>query len=113
MAKLTSHTLNGVDGSHAENITVRLVDSGSGTVLLQSKTDNGGRLAATIEPNAINPAADYDLIIEAGDYWSKHGIDGASVIRQIVLRFSMPDVEGHYHMPVILSPYSYSTWKSA
>jgi 5-hydroxyisourate hydrolase len=111
MAKLTSHTLNGSDGTHASGIAVILRDLGSGTVLLTAEMDAGGRLAADIPADQIDPSATYELVLEAAPYWAARGV--SATVREIALRFAMPDPNGAYHMPVILNPNSYSMWMSA
>ena len=111
MAKLTSHTLNGSDGTHAGGIVVSLRDLGSGAVLLTAEMDAGGRLSAEIAPDRIDPKATYELVFETAPYWAAHGV--TATVQQIALRFAMPDPDGAYHMPVILNPNSYSMWMSA
>lgn len=111
MAKLTSHTLNGSDGTHADGIAVTLRDTATGTVLLTAITDPGGRLAVTVPPDRVDPAATYELIFETGPYWAARGMTAS--VHEIALRFAMPDPEGAYHMPVILNPNSYSMWMSS
>ncbi|NBT33806.1 MAG: hydroxyisourate hydrolase [Rhodobacteraceae bacterium] len=111
MAKLTSHTLNGSDGTHAGGIAVTLRDPGSGTVLLTAEMDAGGRLAANIAAEKIDPFATYELVFETGPYWAARGVTAS--VQEIALRFAMPDPEGAYHMPVILNPNSYSMWISS
>lgn len=111
MARLTSHTLNGSDGTHAGHIGVTLVNTVSGEQMLSSTMDEGGRFAADIPANTIDPAAIYELIFDVRDYWVKRGTSAR--VQEIVLRFTMPDVQGAYHMPVILNPNSYSVWVSS
>jgi 5-hydroxyisourate hydrolase len=110
MAKLTSHTLNGSDGTHAGQIVVTLKDCSTGLVLLSSSMDDGGRLSADIPPEQIDPSTTYELIFDAGPYWLARGVTAR--VKEVALRFTMPDPEGAYHMPVILSPNSYSVWIS-
>mgnify|MGYP001549817829 CR=1 FL=1 len=111
MAKLTSHTLNGSDGTHASGIAVTLRDLVTGEVLLKSEMDAGGRLAADIPAGKIDPSATYELMFETAPYWATRGMK--ATVQEIALRFAMPDPEGAYHMPVILNPNSYSMWMSA
>ena len=113
MAVLSSHTLNGTDGTHAGGIPVVLEGPG-GTVLFRTEMDEGGRLKQEIAPGQIDPQADYHLVFSMADYWAARGPrDRVQVMDQVVLRFRMPDPEGHYHMPVILSPNTYSVWWSS
>jgi 5-hydroxyisourate hydrolase-like protein (transthyretin family) len=109
MAVLTSHTLNGTDGSHANNIKVKLIEIGEETIF-ETEMDSGGRLKQEIDPGKINPLSIYELTFETGQYWLERGYE--QIMDQVVLRFRMPDSEGTYHMPIIINPNSYSAWWS-
>lgn len=111
MAKLTSHTLNGTDGTHAGGIGVTLRNLGTGNTLFTAQMDEGGRLSRDIAAGDIDPAAQYELVFDTGAYWAARGIPAR--VEEIALRFSMPDTSGAYHMPVILNPHSYSMWMSS
>ena len=110
MATLTSHTLNGTDGSHAGAIKVKLIEV-DGQTIFETEIDDGGRLKQEIEPSKINPSSIYELTFETGQYWLERGFE--QIMDQVVLRFKMPDTEGSYHMPIIINPNSYSTWWSS
>ncbi len=112
MAKVSSHTLNGVDGSHAGSIAVRLVNLATGQIVFDTKMDDRGRL--TQEITAPDPAVRYELVFQTGTYWQGRvsNTHGARIIDEIVVRFTMPEPDGHYHIPLILSPHGYSLWSS-
>lgn len=112
MAIITTHTLNSADGTHASGIEVDLKQVGELTVIASSKTDEGGRLVFEIDAKSIDPNGHYEMVFHAGKYWQNNAVDTLNIIREIVLRFEMADVKGKYHMPIILSPYGYSTWKA-
>lgn len=111
MATLTSHTLNGCDGTHAGGIPVTLTNLATRTLMFSAHMDEGGRLSQNIAATTVDPDALYELVLDTGPYWAARNMQ-ASVI-QIALRFTMTDPEGHYHMPVILNPNAYSMWMSA
>jgi len=111
MAILSSHTLNGSNGTHAGDIAVTLTNLTSGAVVLSTAMDDGGRLSQDIPAEHIDPAATYELVFATANYWSAQNIP--ATVTQIALRFAMPDPKGSYHMPVILNPNSYSMWMSA
>ncbi len=112
MAIITSHTLNGVDGSHGGGIGVTLMRMGSDDALVISQSDEGGRLSIEVVPELIDTQAQYELVFQTQNYWRERGITSENIIAEIILRFRIPDTDGRYHMPIIISPYSYSTWKS-
>ena len=111
MATLTSHTLNGSDGTHAGGITVTLRNLESGGGGFTSQMDAGGRLSEQIDTATVDPCATYELVFDTSAYWAAR--DMPASVQQIALRFAMPDPKGAYHMPVILNPNSYSVWCSA
>ncbi len=112
MATVSSHTLNGVDGSHAGGIAVRLVNLTNGETLFDIVMDDAGRLQQDI----VNPdpKATYELVFQTGAYWQGRvePTHGARIMPEIVVRFTMPDPAGRYHIPLILSPHGYSLWSS-
>ena len=114
MSLVSSHTLNGVDGTHAGHIPVRLVHVGSQKVLFETHMDDGGRLSQYIDSSEIDAEGQYELAFDTTAYWQSRNLPRkrAQIMHQIVIRFSMPDPEGQYHIPVILSPNSYSVWWS-
>ncbi len=112
MAVVSSHTLNGADGTHAGGIAVRLVNLSMGAELFSTTMDEGGRLAHTVDLAETDPGDFYELTFATGPYWAALGHEGPHVIQEIVLRFAMPDPSARYHSPIILSPFGYSTWAS-
>ena len=114
MAVVSSHTLNGSDGTHAVGIAVSLRNLITGEMLFDNAMDDGGRLVQDIAENRIDPAAKYELVFATGAYWQAQNLPrpSAQIIEEIVVRFTMADVTARYHIPVILSPNSYSIWWS-
>lgn len=115
MATISSHTLNGVDGTHAGGIRVQVHERPSGKVLFSSKTDEGGRLSEEVDISASAADATYEMVFETGTYWEASDMlrETSQIMSEIVVRFRMPDPDARYHIPVILSPNSYSVWWSA
>jgi 5-hydroxyisourate hydrolase len=77
------------------------------------KMDEGGRLSKEIsEPD---DTAVYELVFKTGDYFKALAIDrnGPQISNEVVIRFEMKDPDGKYHIPLMLSPNSYSVWWSA
>jgi len=114
MAVVSSHTLNGVDGTHAGGIAVSLRNLTTDETLFDTAMDEAGRLVCDIAKDRIDPTAKYELIFATKGYWQTRDLPriGAQIIDEVVVRFSMPDATARYHIPVILSPNSYSIWWS-
>ncbi len=118
MAIVSSHTLNSVDGTHAGGIAVtltRISKDGSRTELLSLATDDGGRFSEEIDPNRIEVDANYEIILQTGLYFDARSlpVSGRKFLREVVVRFEMPDPTARYHLPFMLAPYSYSVWFSS
>jgi 5-hydroxyisourate hydrolase len=111
MAVVTSHTLNGSDGTHAGVIPVTLTNLATGGRIFSTAMDGGGRLSQSVAPAQIDPEATYELVFDLAGYWAARNIKAR--VHQVALRFSMPDPDGTYHMPVIINPNSYSMWSSS
>ena len=110
MAILTSHTLNGTDGTHAGGIKV-IFSLVGGEKIFVTKMDEGGRLNEEIGSKYLDSTFSYELVFETGSYWIERGY--TQILDQVVLRFKMPDPNSNYHMPVIINPNSYSVWWSS
>lgn len=114
MATLSSHLLNGVDGTHAAQVGMtltRIAADGGRELVISAKSDDGGRLTVNVDTPAN---ARYEMAIASGTYFQalKLPRTGMQIVEEIVIRFSMPDPEARYHIPVIMSPNSYSCWWS-
>lgn len=109
-ARVTSHVLDAVSGTHAAGLPVRLVRLSDGAVIHDGATDAGGRLA--IEVGAVTPGESFELVFGAAAYWRGRGVPATHPVSEVVLRFAMPDPAGRYHMPVILSPNGHASWAS-
>ena len=115
MAVLTSHLLSGLDGTHASGISVSLFQmksTGSFTKVLSKITDQGGRFSAEFEAEANGR---YELVLSIDNYFStgKTEKSNSRIISDIVIRFVTNDPDGKYHIPIIISPNSYSCWWSS
>jgi 5-hydroxyisourate hydrolase len=115
-ATLSSHLLNGADGTHAEGVRVTLtrITRERRDIIFDAETDPGGRLVQEVDLTAADGHCIYELVFATGPYWSARQPDRLThqIVKEIVIRFEMPDPQGRYHIPVITSPNSYSTWWS-
>ena len=115
MAVLSSHFLNAVDGTHAGAVAVNLMsigDDGQRKTLFTAESDAHGRFSHGFD--AANGQS-YEMVIASGAYFKQQPLprDKAQILEEIVIRFSMPDPGARYHIPVIMSPNSYSCWWSS
>ena len=114
MAIVSSHTLNGTNGTHAGEFPVRLINITKNSEIFSTSIDNNGRLEENVDLSLTDEIDKFELIFDTGVYWNSFGLSSSDnqIISEVVLRFSMPNKNARYHMPLILSPTSYSTWSS-
>lgn len=117
MAVLSSHTLNSVDGTHAGGIGLRVIqiNGDKRKVLIDSMTDEGGRFKETVELSKSDTTASFEMVLQTGEYFAKQALpqSGMKILKEVVVRFEMPEADGAYHIPFMLAPNSYSVWLSS
>ncbi len=114
---LTTHILDTARGCPAAGITILLyrVSGNSHRKIAQAVTNADGRTDAPILPQGKFAAGEYELIFQVGDYLRATGQAGEAplFLDQIPIRFGMSDPAAHYHVPLLLSPYGYSTYRGS
>lgn len=114
---LTTHVLDTARGLPAEGLRIALFRlEGAQRVSLADVTTNAdGRTDAPILPAADFAAGSYELIFHAGDYLRSSGQAGDDplFLDLVPIRFGMADADSHYHVPLLLSPYGYSTYRGS
>ena len=115
MAILSSHLLNAITGEHAGNVKVILsnLDNNMSNLILETNTDEGGRLSENIEIKLYR-SCEFEMVIATEDYFKKKDPDKWKdrIISDVVIRFKMKDDNKKYHIPLIISPNGYSVWWS-
>jgi 5-hydroxyisourate hydrolase len=118
MAVVTTHLLNSVLGTHASGVAIglmRIERSGIRTIVFERETDAGGRLAETVVISKEHADAEYELIFQTGAYFIAQSLPQSinQIVKVVVVRFSMPDPDASYHIPLMIAPNSYSVWWSS
>jgi len=115
MATVSSHILDSVNGKSAVGIRsqlFQLVGDTERQLIFDVVADQEGRVAETVVIDDANSGCEFELVFHGSEYFSSQGQDAGSMVKTVVLRFVMNDEQERYHMPVMLSPHSYSTWWS-
>ena len=114
---LTTHVLDTAKGRPAEGIEIALyrVSGNSHKKIATAVTNADGRTDAPILPADKFKAGTYELIFFAGDYLRRTGQAGQEplFLDQIPIRFGISEPDSHYHVPLLLSPFSYSTYRGS
>ena len=115
MAIVSSHILDSTNGKSAAGVRVvlrRRDSDGASSVAFDIRADLEGRIAETIDLEDGKPG-EYDLEFHAREYFSNAGVALTdSALSVVVLRFVIANPDKRYHMPIMLSPHSYSVWVS-
>lgn len=115
MATVSSHVLDSVNGTHAAGIRCqlfRLDEEGGREMVFDLKADQEGRITEEVEVENATRDAEYELVFHSEAYFELQSINANTMVETIVIRFNMNDAHKRYHLPVMLSPHSYSTWWS-
>ncbi len=114
---LTTHILDTARGCPAQGIRIALyaLSGNAHTKLVEMETNADGRTDAPILPEGEFRTGTYELIFFAGDYLRSTGqaAEDPLFLDAIPIRFGMADPEAHYHVPLLLSPYGYSTYRGS
>lgn len=114
---LTTHVLDTARGCPAEGLKIALyrVTGNSHRKLVEMETNADGRTNSPILPQEEFKTGTYELIFFAGDYLRATGQDGEDplFLDQVPIRFGMSDPDAHYHVPLLLSPYGFSTYRGS
>ena len=117
MGKLTTHVLDAAHGCPGNGITVELYRiEGSSLVLVASAvTNSDGRCDAPLLEGEEYRSGVYQLQFAAGDYYRARGLalPQQAFLDVVVLRFGVDADQAHYHVPLLISPYSYSTYRGS
>lgn len=114
---LTTHVLDTARGVPAEGIEILLfrVSGNSHRKIATAVTNADGRTDQPILPaDAFKPGT-YELIFVTGDYLRRTGqaAEAPLFLDQIPIRFGISDPDAHYHVPLLLSPFGYSTYRGS
>lgn len=117
MGRLTTHVLDtaaGIPGQGMSITLTKIVDNRRET-LRTVKTNHDGRCdAPLLEGDAMAPGV-YELDFAAGDYFRARGVTlpEPAFLDVVTLRFGIADASAHYHVPLLVSPWSYSTYRGS
>lgn len=109
MSSVTTHVLDAAAGRPAAGIAVRLESVTGGGPLAEAVTDADGRVK-DLGPDRLD-AGDYRLTFDTGAYFERSNTDTFYPQVQITFRIASP--EQHYHVPLLLSPFAYSTYRGS
>jgi 5-hydroxyisourate hydrolase len=117
MGKLSTHVLDTANGKPGAGVKVDLYEVGAqGRRLLKSDaTNQDGRCAAPLLEGESLRAGQYELVFHAGDYFAAQGasLPEPRFIDRVTIAFGIADPAQNYHVPLVVTPWSYSTYRGS
>lgn len=111
MSQITTHILDTSTGKPAAGIEIVLEEQSSGwKKIAEGKTNQDGRISDLISKDAILNPGIYRMIFSVKDYFSASGTK--SFYPKVSIEFEITD-SSHYHIPLLISPYGYSTYRGS
>jgi hydroxyisourate hydrolase len=108
--KLTTHVLDVSAGGPGAGITIELWSGGK--LLKSVRTNADGRTDAPLLDELT--VGTYELIFLVGDYFSGRGLAGSlPFLDRVPVRFGIADPDAHYHVPLLVTPWAYSTYRGS
>ncbi len=113
MSAITTHVLDTSQGRPAVGIPVTLeVEVAGGWELVgKSNTDKDGRVSDLVPEEIMLAAGVYRLIFDTARYFAAREIDG--FYPEVTIVFKLRDPAQHYHVPLLLTPFGYSTYRGS
>jgi 5-hydroxyisourate hydrolase len=117
MGRLSTHVLDIMSGTPAAGVRIELyVVAGEGRRLVASATTNrDGRTDAPLLAGDDLSVGTYELLFHVGDYFRAKGgsLPSPAFLEVVPVRFGIADPAAHYHVPLLVSPFAYSTYRGS
>jgi 5-hydroxyisourate hydrolase len=117
MARLSTHVLDTSRGVPAAGIIVELhrLKHGDRQLVATAITNTDGRTDAPLLAGEQLETGVYELVFHAGEYFRRTGLvlPAPPFLDEVVVRIGVADAAGNYHVPLLLSPFGYSTYRGS
>jgi len=116
VGRLSTHVLDTVRGSPAAGMRIDLhrLDAGGATLVTTATTNADGRTDVPLVAGAALVAGDYRLTFHVADYFRAAGsADAGRFLGTVPVEFTVADPAAAYHVPLLVSPWSYSTYRGS
>jgi 5-hydroxyisourate hydrolase len=114
---LTTHVLDTAHGKPAANVGVELwrLEGENRTLLKSIRTNADGRTDEPLLAEGELHTGIYELVFLVGDYFASQGFTSTtpSFLDRVPVRFGVADPNAHYHVPLLVSPWAYSTYRGS
>ena len=117
MASLTTHILDTANGAPAADVNIQIVKiNGEKRITLRTlKTNSDGRTDSPVLTGDQFIPGVYEMIFNVGDYFRNRSTnpDSSMFLDLIPVRFTITSEDDHYHVPLLVTPWSYSTYRGS
>jgi 5-hydroxyisourate hydrolase len=114
---LTTHVLDTARGVPAGGMQIELfrLDGAERTLLCSAVTNQGGRTDAPLIAQGELYSGVYELVFDVAGYFAASGlpVSQPAFLTLVPLRFGVADARTHYHVPLLVSPWAYSTYRGS
>jgi 2-oxo-4-hydroxy-4-carboxy-5-ureidoimidazoline decarboxylase len=116
--RLSTHVLDTHGGSPAKGVPIALWELGPGDarrLVMKAQTNRDGRTDQPLIGGRPVPIGTYELVFEVGAYFAARGVPLADppFLDVVPIRFSVAEAEGHYHVPLLVTPWSFATYRGS
>jgi 5-hydroxyisourate hydrolase len=117
MGKLSTHVLDTTQGKPGARLRLELyfIEDGRRTLIKTETTNADGRCDAPLLAGDALRVGQYELVFAAGDYFAAQGVSLPSprFIDRVTVAFGVADASQNYHVPLVVTPWSYSTYRGS
>ncbi|MET0428417.1 MAG: hydroxyisourate hydrolase [Microvirga sp.] len=117
MGRLSTHVLDTSHGRPARDVAIELflLEGDGRRSVAATRTNADGRTDAPLMGAEAFRTGTYELVFHVGAYFRSLGTDAADppFLDLVPIRFSIAEPDGHYHVPLLVSPWSYSTYRGS
>lgn len=114
---LTTHVLDTAQGRAAAGVAIevwRIAAGEEARLLKTARTNADGRTDEPLLAGDELLAGEYELVFAIGDYFAAHGLAASlPFLGRVPVRFGVADAGAHYHVPLLASPWAYSTYRGS
>lgn len=116
--RLSTHVLDNHAGRPGEGIGMQLFElsqAGERRLVTRAITNTDGRTDSPLIGGRPLPTGRYELVFAIGEYFAENDVPGGEprFLDTVPIRFAISEPEGHYHVPLLCTPWSYSTYRSS
>ena len=112
MSPITTHALDTRSGRPAAGLPISLSkrEGADWSTIASGVTNDDGRIADLLEPGSLTPGV-YQMRFDTGAYHQAQGVEG--FYPEALITFEIKETSEHYHIPLLLSPFGYSTYRGS